>query len=208
LPINFDLVSDAPQVKAPVRFSRSSQMVHCLRSEHLYSEKRARDLLFTAIEGVLSDRSDTALIVARLTREATSRARLDAEHGGFDFSNWTMAGRAVTNALLSSGSLLNPDGCPIAPGVAANAAVLGRLRADFRDHSEAYLLEFLLRRLGDVTLRDHTALAHALFRQFDPSIPMHDFEDRVAILAARLAGRIGLDGERYVVHDLDGAASP
>ncbi len=192
-------------MKYPVRFSRSSQMVHCLRSAHLYSEKRARDLFFTAIEGVVAEPSSAALIVARVTRQATARARLDAEHAGFDFTNWTMAGRAVINALLHSGSLLDPEGCPIAPGVAANAAVVRRLSGDFRDRSEAFLLEFLLRRLGDVTLRDHTPLAHALFRQFDPSIPMHDFEDRVAILAARLADRIELDGDRYVVHDPAGS---
>ncbi len=65
------------------------------------------------------------------------------------------------------------------------------------------MLEFLIRTLGDVTTRDHRALAHALFRQFDRSIPMEDFEDRVAILLATLAGRVTLrdDGTYAVLVD-------
>ena len=58
------------------------------------------------------------------------------------------------------------------------------------------LVEFLILTLGDVTTHDHTALAHALFRQFDPSVSMEDLEDRVVMLLARLADRIaiGADG--------------
>ena len=45
--------------------------------------------------------------------------------------------------------------------------------------TEAYLIEFLIAKLGDISIRDHKALAHALFRQFDPSVSMEDLEDRV-----------------------------
>ena len=53
--------------------------------------------------------------------------------------------------------------------------------------------------LGNVTTRDHKALAHALFRQFDPGVPLYDLEDRVVILLARLADEVELAGERYAV---------
>jgi hypothetical protein len=57
----------------------------------------------------------------------------------------------------------------------------------------------LIERLGDVGTRDHMALAHALFRQFDRGVPMEDLEDRVVILLAQLAQHVELAGERYSV---------
>jgi hypothetical protein len=81
------------------------------------------------------------------------------------------------------------------------------LADDYRDRAEAFLLETIISRLGDVTVHDHTPLAHALFRQFDPCVPMHDLEDRVAILAARLADRVALDGDTYVMSDRRRAAT-
>jgi hypothetical protein len=189
------------RVSASPRFARTGQMVNCLREELLYTEKRPRDMLFAAIARTVADAPEGTLIVARLTREAAARARSEAEGVGFQFANWNTAAKAAVNALLSSESLLDPSGEPIATGVAAHAAVVGSLREDYEDRTEAFLLEVLLRRLGDVTVHDHTALAHALFRQFDPNVPMHDLEDRVAILLARLADRVTMDGDRYVVRE-------
>lgn len=184
---------------APPRFARSGQMVTCLRQELLYIEKRPRDILFAAIASIISESPPGTLIVARLTREAAARARDDAQRAGFDFSNWQTAAKATVKALLCSGSLLDANGEAIPNGVSAHAAPVGSLREDYEDRTEAFLLEVLLRRLGDVTVHDHTALAHALFRQFDPNVPMNDLEDRVAILLARLADRVTMDGDRYVV---------
>jgi hypothetical protein len=177
-------------------------MVNCLRQELLYSEKRPRDVLFGVIARLVTAPRRERLIVARLTRQAARTAAADA---GFEYANWNMAAKAVVKAMLCSGAMLDEAGAPIAFDVKANAAVVGALSADHVDRTETYLLEFLLRRLGDVTLRDHTPLAHALFRQFDRSVCLHDLEDRVAILAARLAGRIELIGDTYVACDLPGA---
>jgi hypothetical protein len=182
------------------RFSRSGQMVNCLRQELLYSEKRARDTLFAAIERLLAQRPD-AMIVTRLIRDASELAQQEARLVGYDFTHWSTAAKAVVKALLCSESLLAPNGDPIRFDVTAHAASVRSLRDDYLDRTEAFLLEVLLRRIGDVTLRDHTALAHALFRQFDPNVSMHELEDRVAILAARLADRVVLQGDRYVVLD-------
>lgn len=194
-----DATRDARGVPASPRFARSGQMVNCLRQELLYTEKRARDFLFATVARMVADSPPGTLIVARLTRETIARARLEAEHAGFQFSNWHTAAKALIKALLCSGSLLDPSGQTIPNGVTAHATPVGSLRDDYVDRTEAFLLEVLLQRLGDVTVHDHTALAHALFRQFDPNIPMHDLEDRVAILLARLADRVTMDGDRYVV---------
>jgi hypothetical protein len=80
----------------------------------------------------------------------------------------------------------------------APATPVATVRDQFEDLTEAFLLETLIRRLNDVTIRDHRALAHALFRQFDRSVPLDDLEDRVVVLLARLADRVELQGDRYV----------
>jgi len=102
-------------------------------------------------------------------------------------------------AMLGAGALLTPEGEVVPAGVEALATEVASVRQEYRDLTESFLLEFLIKRLGDVTIRDHTALAHALFRQFDPSISMADQEDRVAILLARLSDRVQLCGQTYTL---------
>jgi hypothetical protein len=177
-------------------------MINCLRDQFIYSEKRARDILFRSVEEILEGSGAGArrLILSRLTREAANNARREAQRLGFEFSNWDTAGRAVINAMLASGVLLTDKGAPIRAGIAALGTAIAALKEGYRDSTEAYLLEFLIRNLGDVSARDHRALAHALFRQFDRSIPMEDLEDRVAILLASLDGRVTLrDNGTYSV---------
>jgi hypothetical protein len=187
---------------------RSGQMVNCLREHLLYSEKRARDFLFVAIERITSDdHSETPLILSRLTREAIHNARLLAQDTGFQFSNWGPAGKAVIHAMLGAEVLLTADGRPVPKGIAAQATTIAGLNQNFRDLTEAYLLEFLIRNLGDICVRDHCALAHALFRQFDPSISMGDFEDRVVILLATLSSRVVLREDGAYVIRVSSASS-
>jgi hypothetical protein len=188
-------------------------MINCLREHFLYSEKRPRDLLFHAIERIVRDgrNSDAPLILSRLTREAIHAARLTAHAAGFEFSNWDPAGKAVTEAMLGAQVLLARNGVPVQPGIEARATRIAGLKDDFRDLTEAFLLEFLVRKLGDVSIRDHRALAHALFRQFDPNISMMDFEDRVVLLLATLNGRVVLredGGYAMCVATSDAAETP
>ena len=177
--------------KKAERFSRSRQMVNALRQEFVYSEKRSRDILFEEIRGIITQ-GETQPTVSRLTREASFRSRMRAEQIGYDLSNWDTATKATVNAMLRSEALLSQNGSPIALTIAAPAAPVFALTENFEDATEGHLLEILIRKLGDVTVRDHTALAHALFRQFDRSISMEDLEDRVAFLLARLADRVVL----------------
>jgi hypothetical protein len=177
-------------------------MVHCLRESFVYCEKRARDLLFSAIENAVAEcqASGAPPMLARLTREAARQAHEIARQAGFEFSNWEIASRAVVNAMLGAGVLVTGSGAAVRPDITAQATCIAGLKKGFRDLTEAYLLELLIRKLGDVSTRDHKALAHALFRQFDERVPLADLEDRVAILLAMLSGRVALrkDG-RYAI---------
>jgi hypothetical protein len=170
-----------------------------MRRELLYSEKRPRDFMFAAIDELLHEPGRDATILSRLTRDATACARRRAAVAGVEFGNWDTVGKAVVRAMLGAGALLTPRGEVIPPGVEALATPVGSVRETFRDLTESFLLEFVIGRLGDVTVRDHTALAHALFRQFDPNVSMADQEDRVAILLARRSDRIALRGQHYAL---------
>jgi hypothetical protein len=175
-------------------------MADCLRRELLYSEKRPRDLLFRVIEAMLTEQAQTGQIriLSRLTRDAASRARHQAHRAGFEFHHWDTASKAVVKAMLAAGVLLDPQAAPILPGITAQATPVAGLRDKYQDLTEAFLLEVLIQRLGDVTTRDHRALAHALFRQFDREVPIEDMEDRVVILLAQLADRVELRQDIYV----------
>ena len=185
------------------KFARSGQMVDSLRKEWLYSEKRPRDVLFDAIEQVIAERPP--MMVSQLAREAVRLARQLSSESGFEFENWDAVAKAVVKTLLMAGALETPGGDVIPFDITAQASVVGALRAGYRDLAEAFLLEFLIRRLGDVTTKDHTALAHALFRQFDASIRLEDLEDRVVVLLARLAEKVVLSNDAYELRTLEPA---
>ncbi len=176
------------------RFSRSAYMIERLRRESLYTEKRVRDRLFTAMESALA-MSPTPPLLSRLVRDAANQARREANRDAFAFSHWEIAARAVSNAMLGARTFLTENGVPLEPGVRAQAATVRALKPGFRDLTEAFLLELLIARLGDVSTRDHVPLAHALFRQFDTRVSQADLEDRVVTLLASLHGRITLRGD-------------
>jgi hypothetical protein len=102
-----------------------------------------------------------------------------------------------------AGALRDMDGKPIPFDIAAQAAVVGSLSDDFEDRAEAFLLEFIIQKLGNVTTGDHRALAHTLFRQFDARVAIEALEDRVVILLARLRDRVVLFGEAYAARAVD-----
>jgi hypothetical protein len=134
-----------------------------------------------------------------LTRDAATRAQQQEQLSGSSSARWDITSKTVVKAMVGAGVLLTPEGRPVPPGITAQATPVAIVRDEFQDITEAFLLEMLIHRLGDVTVRDHRALAHVLFRQFDRAVPIEDLEDRVVILLARLADRVELRGDRYVV---------
>jgi hypothetical protein len=103
---------------------------------------------------------------------------------GCESTRWDTASSAVVNAMLRAGVFLTAHGHPISVGIEAWATYVARVVDRYRDVTEAF--------------RDHLALAHVLFRQFDRGVPIEDLEDRVVILLARLADRVELREETYV----------
>ena len=175
-------------------------MADCLRKELLYSEKRPRDTLFQVIEGIIREQEHTGenRILSRLTRDAAVRAEQQTTLPASASVRWDIASRTVVKAMVGAGVLLTPEGRPVPRDITAQATPVAIVRDEFQDTTEAFLLEILIRRLGDVTVRDHRALAHVLFRQFDRGVPIEDLEDRVVVLLARLADRVELRGDRYI----------
>ena len=181
-------------------FARSRQMADCLRKELLYSEKQPRDAVFLAIEEILREQEHTGekRILSRLTREAATRAGQRTGHPDAGSVRWDIASKTVVKAMLGAGVLLTPEGHPVPAGIEALKTPVAVVREEYQEITEAFLLEVLIERLNDVTIRDHRALAHALFRQFDRDVPIEALEDRVVVLLARLADRVELRGDRYV----------
>jgi hypothetical protein len=167
-------------------------MIQLLRRNLLYSEKRVRDVLFAAVRETLEINAGngTAVTLFRLTREAAALSRERGERAGTESGNWEMAAKAVLNTMLHARVLLDSGGRIVLPGVGAHAAEIAGVRDGYERTSEAFLLEFLIRKLGDVSTRDHTALAHALLRQFDARVPIYELEDQVVMLLAKLPGSI------------------
>ncbi len=198
---NMDRTQVAAQTAAgSSRYTRSRQMVNALREEFLYSEKRVRDMIFRILEEKIG--RGTNLTVSRLARELASAGREHAQDSGIEPTNWDVVSKAILNAMLGAGVLLDEEGRSIGFTIAAQATKVAHLVPDYADRTEAFLLKTLIRKLGDVTARDHTALAHALFRQFDRNVCMEALEDRVVTLLAGMADRIGLaKGGTYSVLD-------
>lgn len=175
-------------------------MVDCLRGQYLYCEKRARDFVFSAAESVMNETHGRKLLLHRLRRLSEERARADAARRQYVFTNWAVGTKTTLNAMLQAGAFLTRGGETLSASIASEAIEVGALQPDFRNRTERFLLEFLIRELGDVSMRDQTALAHALFRQFDDSIAMEDMEDRVAELLADLAGSVALQANGTYVY--------
>jgi len=192
-----------PHMVTPGRreYARSVQMSAILREAFLYSEKRARDCVFQAAENALAN-LEIAPTLASLIRLALEGARVHAKSIQYDLLNSETVTRAVFNAMLQAGVLLGTDRQPIPVDLRAYASPVSSLAPDFRNETESFLLEFLVAALGDVRTRDHLSLAHVLFRQFDPAVPMADLEDRLVMLFARLSDRIELSPSgTYVIRD-------
>lgn len=174
--------------------SRSGQMIDCLRKNLLYSDKRMRDIFFRATRKLIGqhERDGTSEMLSRFTRELESTGRAWGTAEGVEANNWDMPAKAVVNTMVRAGVLFDQRSNPIQAGVGANAAAISAISESFEQRCEVFLIEFLIRKLGDVTVRDHKALAHALLRQFDPNIAIGDLEDHVVFLISHLESSVAL----------------
>src|SRR5260221_4341496 len=116
--INMDSLQPVTGAESSQRPSRSHQMIGCLRESMLYSEKRARDLLFNAVEQIVSTRA-VPPIISRLARESAACARGAAQRARDPFSNSEPSSKAVIHAMLHAGVLLTANASPALAGLVA-----------------------------------------------------------------------------------------
>jgi len=177
-------------------------MIERLKELHLYSPKTIRDYIFNAISA--SAKALTApILVTAFMRQAVNEAEKQAKSDGVDYLHWHAASDGVLNLLLGAGVFLDCDQEPIRPGLKARGTKLSAIADNFEDKSETHMLEQLILHVGDVTLRDRTPIAHALFKVDPKKKSIFDIQDRVDELMALLADRLIEDDQGRLV--LDGA---
>jgi hypothetical protein len=124
-------------------------MIQCLREQLLYSEKRMRDILFRGARVAVNTRfrDGSTVSLSRLTREMEFFGRVMGEREGIEANaDWETAAKAVVNTMVRAGVLLGRRRLPV---LAGNGAPVTDLAEDFESRCEAFLVEFLMCRLGD-----------------------------------------------------------
>jgi hypothetical protein len=141
------------------------------------------------------------LSASQLVRQVCSAAEQQAKADGVSFKFWYAASDASFEMLLHAGVLLDEHGKPIPPGIGSRGTKVHSIAPNFEDRCEMFLLEFLIKTLGNVTSHDRTALAHALFKVAPDKKSIFDMQDRVDELLVMLQGRISENKDGVFVAD-------
>jgi hypothetical protein len=181
-----------PPAAAEKGHERTVQMQACLKKRFVYSPKLIRDYIFAALPADGGDDlSQHPMTVSQLVREASGKAEQAAAADKVDYKFWPVAANSVLENLLAAGVLLDEKKDTIKPGPAARGTKVHGLKPDFVDACEAYLLEYLVQNLGDITWpRDRTAIAHALFKVGPSRKEVYELQERVDYLLVRLRDRV------------------
>lgn len=187
-------LSAFPSASTPVvekGHERTVQMQKCLKDRYMYSPKLIRDYIFAALRSAMGSLSATPVTVSQLVRQASTKAEGDAKGEGVKYDFWRAAHDGVLENLVGAGALLDEHKATIKPGPHARGTKVYELQLDFEDRCEAYLLEYLITALGDVTWpRDRTAIAHALFKVGPSRKEVYELQEKVDELLVRLRDRV------------------
>lgn len=178
--------------------TRTASMVKVLKDHSIYSPKDIRDCLFHGIKQAFESSGGVPKSAGQLLREAAVFAQQEAAADGLTFQYWPAARGGVLQMMLRAGVLLDVDGNPVHSGIQARGTTVGSLKAQFEDECEAFLLSFVINELGDVTERDTTALAHALFKQSPKKASLDQLMDRVDELFNRFGDRISESDDGFL----------
>jgi len=85
-------------------------------------------------------------------------------------------------------------------GAGTDGTEVSEISEGVMDDAEAYMIEYIIRDLGNVTEFEHVPMAHAVLREFDSAIDRGAQKDRVALLIAKIADRVTLDELGVYVH--------
>jgi hypothetical protein len=97
--------------------------------------------------------------------------------------------------MLGAKVLLRANGTPIVDGIGAYSAVVAKIEDGFRDLCEAYLVEYLIKSMGNLSLNDRYDLGLALYQRGKKDGPTSEWlRERIDFLLQLLQekGRIGL----------------
>lgn len=192
---NVDEAKDA----APKKEYRSDLMERVLRNRRIGSPAIPRKHLFDAVEEILKEDSDVQWTVVKLTDEARERAIKAAEKGGYTRpQNWYAISGCFMRMMVAAGALIKSDGTPISPGLKTASTVVKEPAPAFRDRCEAFLVEYIIKEMGDVTVEDDYQLGLCLFQQGgqDPK-PRSEMVGRVSFL-------LGLLEEEERIEEVEG----
>ncbi|SRR6266404_4807861 len=180
---------------------RTSEMINTLKHRRIYSGKQIRDYVFRALRSATEQPNLIPLSASQLVRQVCSSAEGQAKSDGVSFEYWYAASDASFEMMLHAGILLDEHGKPIPPGIGSRGTKVCSIAPDFEDRCEMFLLEYLIKTLGNVTSHDRTALAHALFKVAPDKKSIYDMQDRVDELLVKLQDRISESDDGTFVVD-------
>lgn len=178
---------------------RCTLMEMKLRERGIGSPVVPRKYLFDAVELIFAEITEP-ITSSQLIVLARKKAKDSANNAGYNRSqNWEAIGDCFLRMMLSAKVLIKPDGTPILNGIGAYSKPVVKVLPDFRDLCEAFLLEHIIHKIGDIALNDVFALGLALYQKGgDDPTPKEEIIERTDILLQLL-----FDAERIAVDDED-----
>lgn len=171
--------------------ARTTEFIKCLKDRYIYSPKDIRDLFFAALKERSAELAKEPTKAGKLIHITMTQAQEGAQKEGIEFQFWLPAADAILEMMLAAGVLIGADGkTAIPPSAHARAEQVSSIASDFVDKCEKFLLEYLISTKGNVTVRDRTAIAHALFKVSPEKKQVFELPERVDELLMLLRDRI------------------
>jgi hypothetical protein len=179
-------------------------MIKCLKDRYIYSPKDIRDLFFRAFNEISPSLATEPLKAGAIAVAALNKAKEMALVEGIEYTYWPAAADAILEMMLAAGALERADGTTLKPSAHARAEKVSVIAPDFENRCEMFLLEFLVGKLGNVTVRDRTSLAHALLKVSPKEKQVFELQERVDELLLLLRDRMseGQDGRLVIDHPI------
>jgi hypothetical protein len=187
----------------PKRQNRATKFEAALSKSRIGAIPETRELLFDAVEGIVSDLDGELVLVTELFSRAVKRAQEKAAEAGYTSEkNWPTAERCIRRLMLWAGVLIGEEEEPIADKIGSNSRRLVKLAPDFRRKCEAYLMEHIIEKLGDIKYDDDPYyLGLTLFRRGkERAVAPEELKDKADVILVYLEenGRIEMDTDRVV----------
>ena len=176
-------------------------MEDVLRADRIGSASIPRQCLFDSIEKILLNKDANHTASHLMARAREMAIGLAKDRGYVKEQNWQAIADCVLNMLLEAGVLLNAEGKSIPRRIGVYSTQVASVSKDFRQRSEAILVERIIQKLPDVTYHDCYSIGLALYQQGKTNpVSREDLLSRVDALLVYLDTdhRIHAEGIRLV----------